>query len=101
MMTQISVSETSRNLSHWINRASYGREIVVITSRGRAKAVMMGVDTFEDLIGLGDYAERDRMPLEQLREEFRQALIEAGYRTREDIVHLVHEVKAEIAAEQK
>ena len=100
-MTQISLSEVSRNLSHWINRASYGWEIVVITSRGRVKAHDGRVNMFEDLIGLGDYAERDLMPLEQLREEFRQALVEAGYQTREDLVHLVREVKAEIAAEQK
>lgn len=62
---------------------------------------MMSIDTFEDLIGLGDYAERDLIPLEQLREEFRRALVEAGYQTREDLVHLVREVKAEIAADQK
>ena len=98
-MTQVSVSEASRNLSHWINRASYGREIVVITSRGRAKAVIVGVDVFEDLIGLGDYADRDLMPVDQLREEFRQALAEANYRTREDIIQLVRDVKSEIAAE--
>ena len=36
----ISISEASRNLSHWVNQASYGRECVLLTSRGRVKAVV-------------------------------------------------------------
>ncbi len=99
-MAQVSVSEVSKNLSHWINQASYGREVIIITSRGRAKAVILGIESFEDLIGLRQYAEQDLMPLDQLREEFRQALMEAGYRTPDEIVDLVREVKREVANER-
>ncbi len=99
-MTQISVSEASRNLSHWINRASYGREVVVVTSRGRAKAVILGVEAFEELVGLREYADLELLPLEALREGFRQALAESGYHSRDEIVDLVREVKQEVALEQ-
>jgi prevent-host-death family protein len=90
-MTLISVSEASQNLSHWINQASYGRECVIVTSRGRAKAVLIGVP------------EKMREParaVDQLRREFHQALIEAGYGTSDQIVELVREVKRELADER-
>lgn len=94
------MSKASRNLSHWINRASYGREVVVVTSRGRPKAVILGVEAFEELVGLHEYADHELMPMEQFRSEFRQALAESGYQTREEINDLVREVKRELATEQ-
>ncbi len=99
-MSQISISEASRNLSHWINQASYGRDLIVITSRGKAKAILIGADSFEALIGMGDYAHRELMPAEQLRQQFRQALVNAGYTDREAIVEMVRKVKQEIANER-
>jgi hypothetical protein len=50
------------------------------------------------MIGLQEQGEP--MSLEQLQQEFGQALAEAGYRTREEIVELVREVKRELAAER-
>ena len=98
-MSQVSVSEASRNLSHWINRASYGREVIVITSRGRAKAVILGVEAFEEMVGLSEYSDLELTPFDQFQQEFRQALAEEGYHTHDDIVRLVREVKKEVAAE--
>jgi prevent-host-death family protein len=98
-MSQVSVSEASRNLSHWVNQATYGRDLVVITSHGKAKAVIISAEAFEKLIGIQDYARRELMPSEQLRREFRQALAEAGYGDREAIVELVRQVKQEMANE--
>jgi prevent-host-death family protein len=99
-MSYVSVAEASRNLSHWINQASYGRDCVVITSRGKAKAVLVSVEAFEALIGIQDMGDSERLPADQFRAEFGQALAEAGYRTREEIVELVREVKRELAAER-
>ena len=98
-MSQVSVSEVSRNLSHWINRASYGREVVVVTSRGRAKAVIVGIEAFEEMLGLSEYTEQDLLPLAEFRRAFRHALAESGYHSREDLVELVRDVKQEIVAE--
>lgn len=100
-MSSISISEASRNLSHWINRATYGRECVVLTSRGKPKAVILGIDAFEDLIGIGNHAQRDLVPLDQLRSRLRQALANAGYMSREGIIELVREVKREMIEERK
>lgn len=99
-MTLISVSEASQNLSHWINQASYGRECVIVTSRGRAKAVLIGVDAFEALIGVPEKTREPARAVDQLRREFHQALIEAGYGTSDQIVGLVQEVKRELADER-
>jgi prevent-host-death family protein len=99
-MTLVSVSEASQNLSHWINQASYGRECVIVTSRGRAKAVLIGVEAFEAMIGVFDPGREPSRSVEQLRREFRQALAEAGYRTSDQIAELVREVKRELADEQ-
>jgi prevent-host-death family protein len=96
MMTQISVSEASRNLSHWINQATYGRKPVVVTSHGKAKAVIISAEAFEQLIGIHGYVHRELLPPEQLRQEFQQALAEAGYDDRETIINLVRQVKQEM-----
>jgi prevent-host-death family protein len=99
-MTLVSVSEASQNLSHWINQASYGRECIIVTSRGRAKAVLMGVEAFEAMIGVPDQTREPTRSIEELRREFRQALAEAGYETRDQVVELVRQVKRELADER-
>ncbi len=99
-MTQVSISKASRNLSHWINKASYGRDLVFVTSRGKPKAVIIGADTFATLVGMQEYAQRELLPLEIFRREFRAALTEAGYQTREEIIPLVQEIKQEVATER-
>ncbi len=98
-MTLVSVSEASQNLSHWINQASYGRECVIVTSRGRAKAVLLGVEAFEAMINIPAQERAPSRAVEQLRREFRQALSQAGYETRDQIVDLVRQVKRELADE--
>lgn len=95
----VSISEASRNLSHLVNQASYGRECVMLTSRGRPKAVIIGMETFEMLLGVQSTATAKRLPVEQLRQELRQALTAGGYRTKEEIVALVQDVKRELADE--
>lgn len=99
-MAEISISEASRNLSHWINRASYGRELVVVTSRGKAKAVILGMEAFEALFGMKLLSEEELTPLPQFQNEFRGAMEDAGYKTRQDIIDLVREVRKEIADER-
>ena len=99
-MSLISISEASQNLSHWINQASYGRDCVIVTSRGRAKAVLIGVEAFEALIGVPEQQHQASRPVQQLRIEFQQALAEAGYHTPDQIVDLVRQTKRELADER-
>jgi prevent-host-death family protein len=101
LMSTVSISEATRQLSQLVNRAAFGREILVLTSRGQAKAVLIGVDAFRELVGARQYAQRELMPLDTFQHHFREALIEAGYDTREKIVELAREVRSETAAERK
>lgn len=98
-MSTISIADASRQFSQIINRAAYGREIVVLTSRGQPKAVLLGVDAFDRLVGMDMYAKQPLVPLDDLQQKFRTALEEAGYHTREQLIDLVQDVKRELAAE--
>jgi prevent-host-death family protein len=99
-MSRVSVSEASRNLSHWINRAAYGQESIILESHGRPKAVLIGVEVFEELTRDRPEFSQARLSLTELRTGFRRALEEAGYSTPDDIVRLIQEIKGEIMAEQ-
>jgi prevent-host-death family protein len=99
-MSTISISEASRKLSHLVNRAAYGREIVVLTSRGKAKAVLLGMEAFEELVGGREHSQRPLMSLDTFQHLFRQTLAEAGYETQEKIVELVREVRRDLNEER-
>lgn len=100
-MSRVSVSEASRNLSHWINRVAYGQESIVLESHGRPKAVLISVDVFEELTRNRPEFNQERMSLDEFRSGFRRALEDAGYSTPEDIVRLIREIKTEMLAEQE
>ncbi len=51
-MDTISIAEAGKQLSQIVNRASYGHEVLVLTSRGKPKAVLVGIDTFEQILGI-------------------------------------------------
>lgn len=46
------------------------------------------------------YSQYSLMPIEKLQSEFAKDLAEAGYRSREDILNLVQEVRQEISQER-
>ncbi|MDQ7839579.1 MAG: type II toxin-antitoxin system Phd/YefM family antitoxin [bacterium] len=50
-MDRVSIVEAKRDLSRVINRAAYGHEPVILTSRGRPKAVLIGHEEFLRLAG--------------------------------------------------
>jgi prevent-host-death family protein len=56
---QISIGQVKRDISELVNRVAYGGERIVLTSRGKPKAVLVSVQDFE--------------LLEQLATEDRQA----------------------------
>jgi prevent-host-death family protein len=49
-----SVSQVKAALSEYLNRAAYGRERIVISSRGKPKAAMIGIDDLRRLEELED-----------------------------------------------
>jgi len=96
-MSSISIADASRQLSQVINRASYGREVVILTSRGRPKAILIGLDAFQQLLGMEGKAEL--ASVQEIRRAFRKDLEDIGYANPEDIVALVRSVKKEMADE--
>jgi len=53
-MIEASVSEIKAGLSAYINRAAYGKERVLIMSRGKPKAAMIGIEELRRLEALED-----------------------------------------------
>ena len=43
-LTSVSVSGLKNALSEFLNRAAYGRERIIIASRGKPKAAIIGID---------------------------------------------------------
>jgi prevent-host-death family protein len=76
MLSEISVSELKRDLSGIINQAAYGKQRIVIGSRGKPKAAMISM---EDLHLL------ESLSLEQSLQARRMSALEAARVVRADI----------------
>jgi prevent-host-death family protein len=48
-MTQTSISDLKSALSEFLNRAAYGRERIIVTSRGKPKAVLISMEDLRRL----------------------------------------------------
>lgn len=78
-MIEVSISKVKSGLSEYVNRAAYAGERIVILSRGKPKAVMMGVDDLRRLEELEDalaatealaaYQDGETIPWEQVKAE--------------------------------
>ena len=100
-MSNIKITDVSQQLPELVKRASQSREVIMLRDEGKIEAVLVGVEVFEELIGIGEYSKREElMPPETFAREFKKALEEAGYDTREKIIELVREVKREMADER-
>ena len=100
-MTSVKIIDASNQLSELVDRAADERELIILTSEGKPKAILLGVEAFEALVGMREYAHRELIPLDSFQQQFQQALIEAGYDSHQKIVNLVQEIKQEIAAERQ
>ena len=48
-VTSVSVSALKDALSEFLNRAAYGQERIVVSSRGKPKAAVIGMDDLQRL----------------------------------------------------
>lgn len=48
-MIKVSLTQVKAALSEYVNRAAYGNERIIITSRGRPKAVLLSIEELERL----------------------------------------------------
>jgi len=58
-MIEVSVSKIKSAFSEYLNRAAYGRERIIILSRGKPKAAMIGMEDLRRLEELEDAVVRD------------------------------------------
>lgn len=61
MLAQVSVEELRRSLAHVINRAAYGEDPVVITSRGRKIAAVVSILDLAQLQSIKEQREARRV----------------------------------------
>jgi len=57
MEVQVSIGELKRDLSGIINQAAYGKERIVIVSRGKPKAAMISLEDLEQLRRISHYGQ--------------------------------------------
>ena len=58
--TKVAIGQVKRDISELVNRVAYGGERVILTSRGKPKAVLVSMDDYERLLeeDTGEYLAR-------------------------------------------
>ena len=74
------------------------RVILLVEDNGQQNG-HTGYD-FDQQVSIDELSEYPLMPVDELAEQFRAALTEAGYDTEEKVVELVRSVRCEIAVEK-
>jgi prevent-host-death family protein len=49
MAKEVSIGQVKRDISELVNQVAYGRERIVLTSRGRPKAAIVSIEDYEHL----------------------------------------------------
>ena len=52
--TQVSIGQVKRDISDLVNRVAYAHERIVLTSRGKPKAVLVSMDDYARLEAMTD-----------------------------------------------
>jgi prevent-host-death family protein len=60
MDATVSIGEVKRDISELVNRVAYGGERIVLTSRGKPKAVLVSLEDYERLQATEDQSELER-----------------------------------------
>jgi prevent-host-death family protein len=100
MVTSSIDINTTPNLAELVDRATTSQEVITLTAHGEGRAVLLSLEAFKYLVGLQQYRQQELMPAHDFEQQFRQALAEAGYDSREKIIDLVREVKQEMYEER-
>jgi prevent-host-death family protein len=65
MNTQVSIGQVKRDISELVNRVTYAGERIILTSRGKPKAVLVSMQDYERLLkGEGRAADIDKWLVE-------------------------------------
>jgi aminoglycoside phosphotransferase family enzyme len=98
--SSIDISSTTPDLTELVDRATTSQEIITLTTKEEKSAVLISLEAFEYLVGMQRYRQKELMPADDFQQQFRQALTQAGYNSREKIIDLVKSVKQEMYDER-
>ncbi len=59
--TQVSIGQVKRDISELVNRVAYSREKIILTSRGKPKAVLISLSDYEQLKEISNLGKAARM----------------------------------------
>ena len=91
----VSIGEMKKRLSELTNQVAFGGKRVILTSRGRSKAVLVGLDDYELLKHWHSRTSSRREALQKVREH-RQAILERRQEPLNiDMVELIHQMREE------
>jgi hypothetical protein len=87
------------NLIELVRQVNSNHSAIGLSVDGQQQAVMLSLEAFKQLISGRIGVEQGQLSESEFRQQFQQALVEAGFDTREKIIDLVREVKRDVAAE--
>jgi prevent-host-death family protein len=97
--TRASIGQVKRDISELVNRVAYGKERVVLTSRGKPKAVIVSMDDYERLRDLQrQQQEADWKEWERKRDELDARILADSGGELIDTDAIMREVKADLEA---
>lgn len=97
--TRASIGQVKRDISELVNRVAYGKERIVLTSRGKPKAVIVSMDDYERLRVLLRQAQvTDWEEWEKKRDELDARILAHTGGKPIDTDAIMREVKADLEA---
>lgn len=87
------------NLPELLRQVNTSHSAIGLSVDGQQQAVLLSLEAFKQLVGSKIHEEQGQLSESEFRQQFQQALVEAGFDTREKIIDLVREVKREVAEE--
>ena len=89
----------NQELSHLIRQATSSREPITLIQEGQQKAVLLSLEMFQYLVGVGNLHEQ--LLVEEFANISRQSFMKSGYESTEKVMALIQEVKQELLSERE
>ena len=91
----VSIGEMKKRLSELTNRVAFGGERIILTSRGRSKAVLVNIEDYERLKQLQSDKQNRLDDLQTIRNHRQNILARRRQPVDVDIVELIHDAREE------
>ena len=85
------------NLAELVRQVNANQGAIGLSVDGQQQAVILNLEAFKQLLGGKIYAEHGQLPEPEFHQQFKQALVEAGFDTREKMIALVRALEQDVA----